>query len=235
LIHKDFLCEFYFIRHGESVSNTSPGFASGIDYNSPLTPKGFDQARLLGQRLKRENVEFDRIYSSSLVRAVQTTETMLEAMDQPGKSFTKVDALIEQQLPGWRGVRKEEVYTPEMVTYIRGKRSHFVPPQGESQRMVQRRMANWLEDEIIYNEDLVEKEMALTVAIISHGAATKCLFHYIMGFDEGLIPRIGTDNCCISRFAFNKEGWFLICLNDSSHISLTDRTSALHLPPPQNP
>ena len=234
MIHKDFLCEFYLIRHGESVSNASPGFVSHINFDPPLTSKGLDQARLLGLRLKRESVQFDRVYSSTMVRAVQTTEAMLDAMGQPGRSFTRVDALIEQQLPGWRGVRKEEVYTPEMIAYIRGKRSHFVPPQGESQRMVQRRMANWLEDEIIYNDDLVGKETSLTVAIIGHGAATRCLYHYIMGFDEGFIPRIGIDNCCISRFVFNKEGWFPICINDASHISLTDRTSASQLPP-QNP
>lgn len=229
MIHKDFLCEFYFIRHGESASNASPGFASGVNFDAPLTSKGFDQAQLLGQRLNQENVAFDRVYSSSLTRAVQTTEAMLEAMGRSDMVFTKVDALIEQQFPGWRGVRKEEVYTPAMLAYIRGKRSHFVPPQGESQRMVQRRMANWLEDEIIYNDDLVGKATTITVAIIGHGNATRCLYHYIMGFDEGFISRIGIDNCSISRFVFNKEGWFPICLNDASHINLTDRTHASQL------
>ena len=87
MIHKDFLCEFYLMRHGESVSNASPGFVSHINFDPPLTPKGLDQARLLGLRLKRENVQFDRVYSSTMVRAVQTTEAMLDAMGQPGRSL----------------------------------------------------------------------------------------------------------------------------------------------------
>ena len=104
MIHSDFQCEFYFIRHGESVSNATPGFVAGVNFNAPLTDNGVAQARLLGRRLKGENIRFDRIYSSSLVRAVQTTEAMLEAMDEPGRPFVRVDALIEQQIPGWRGV-----------------------------------------------------------------------------------------------------------------------------------
>ena len=87
MIHKDFQCEFYFIRHGESTSNATPGFAAGVDFDSPLTSKGLEQARLLGQRLKAEDVRFDRVYSSSLTRAVQTTETMLQAMGEADRDF----------------------------------------------------------------------------------------------------------------------------------------------------
>ena len=137
MIHKDFQCEFYFIRHGESTSNATPGFAAGVDFDSPLTPRGLEQSRLLGQRLKEEGVRFDRVYSSSLRRAVQTTETMLQAMGEANRDFPKVDAIIEQQIPGWRGVPTSEALTTEMIAYMRGKGAHFVPPQGESYRIVE--------------------------------------------------------------------------------------------------
>ena len=102
---------------------------------------------------------------------------------------------------------------------MRTKASHFVPPDGESHRMVQRRAAGWLEDEIIYNEELVSKEQSLTVAIVGHGAATGCLLHYIMGFDEGFITKMALDNCSITRFLFNKAGWTPLCINDACHIN----------------
>lgn len=219
MIHKDFRCEFYFIRHGESESNATPGFAAGANHDAPLTELGFEQARLLGQRLQQEKVRFDRIYSSSLTRAVQTTEAMLEALGQPGRPFPRVDALIEQQVPGWRGVPVEEVQTPELVAYRWNKGPDFVGPDGESYRMVQRRVSGWLEDEIIYNKELVEKEPSLTVAIVGHGAAGRCLFHYIMGFDDRFLMRIALENCSISRFLFNKDGWSVVCINDHCHIN----------------
>ena len=68
---------------GESVSNSIPGYVVGQDANSPLTDKGWLQARLLGRRFARERPEFDRIYSSTMTRAIQTTEAMLESMGQP--------------------------------------------------------------------------------------------------------------------------------------------------------
>ena len=111
-----------------------------------------------------------------------------------------------------------EILTPEMVAYMRGKGSHFKAPEGESYRMVQRRYANWLEDEIIYNEDFAAQTQRLTIAIVGHGAASRCLFHYIMGFDENMMWKISLDNTSISRFIFNSVGWSPVSLNDSSHI-----------------
>ena len=85
--------------------------------------------------------------------------------------------------------------------------------------MVQRRVVGWLEDELIYNRELVGKEQSLRVAIIGHHISTNCLMQYIMGFDERLIGRIVLDNCSISRFLFSSEGWSALSINDSSHIN----------------
>ena len=101
MLHRDFRCEFYFIRHGESASNATPGFAAGKNFDAPLTPLGVEQARLLGKRFQKEKIVFDRIYSSSLQRAVQTTDTMMDSMQCAHTSFTQVDAIIEQQVPGF--------------------------------------------------------------------------------------------------------------------------------------
>ena len=218
MIHADFKCEFYFIRHGESVSNATPGFVAGRDYDAPLTEKGLTQARLLGARLRSEGIGFDRVYSSSLARAAQTTRTMLDAMGETDREFPKVEALIEQQVPGWRGVPQEEIDTPENLAYRRGKGAHFVGPQGESMRVVQRRVSNWLEDEIIYNESLTGRPLTLTVGIVGHGNAYRALFQYIMGFDERFLWRIALDNTSISRFVFDRGGWRVVALNDSTHL-----------------
>ena len=219
MIHEGFECEFYFIRHGESETNATPGVLVGANFDSALTARGVEQAKLVGRRLGREGAAFDRVYSSSMVRTVQTTEVMLAEMGQPGRPFERVDALIEQQMPGWRGVPAEEVLTPETVAYMRGKGPDFVAPEGESFRNVERRTSGWLEDEIIYNEEVASGERPLVVAVVGHGTASKCLFHYIMGFDDRMIARITLDNCSISRFRFDREGWHPICINDSAHLT----------------
>ena len=219
MIHKDFKCEFYFIRHGESESNATPGFAAGANYDSALTSRGVEQAKLLGARLKREGVKFDRVYSSSLDRAKKTARHMLDAMGETERSVPAVDDIVEQKALGWRGVPVEEVFTPENVAYIMSKGPDFIPPQGESLRMVRRRVSGWVESEIIYNEELVSENRELTVAVVGHGTASRCLFQYIMGFNDPLLWRIAIDNTSISRFVFDRHGWSVVRLNDASHLA----------------
>ena len=38
-----------------------------------------------------------------MVRAVQTTEGLLRGMGQPDREFDRVDAIMERQVPSWRG------------------------------------------------------------------------------------------------------------------------------------
>ena len=45
MIHKDFNCEIYFIRHGQSESNATPGLAAGANFDAPLTEIGHQQAK----------------------------------------------------------------------------------------------------------------------------------------------------------------------------------------------
>lgn len=222
MIHEKFHFDLYLIRHGESESNTIPGVISGKGVDSDLTSRGLQQARLLGMRLKREHVRFDLIYTSSYRRAIKTTETMLEAMGDSGALFTAVEAIREQELPNkWIGMPTEKVYTPDLRAYIAAKGSEFRSTGGESLRNVQRRVSNWLEDEIIYNPEFTERDQPFKIAIVGHGTATQCLMRYILGFDEGMTMRIALDNCSISRFRYGSRGWSLLTINDRLHIQET--------------
>ena len=218
MIHKDFNCEIYFIRHGESESNATPGLAAGTNFDAPLTKLGHQQAKLLGKRFKNDKINFDKVYCSTLTRAIQTTENIFIGMESPNNSFQKVPAIIEQQVPGWRGIPIEEAYAGETMAYMMEKGRDFVGPDGESIREVQKRATNWLEDELIYNRKLCRDPQTLTVAIIGHGNTMRSIFHYIMGFDQRLTYKIGVDNTSISRFIFNSKGWSVVCLNDNSHL-----------------
>ena len=222
MIHSDFRCEFYFIRHGESESNATPGLAAGANFDAPLTNLGETQATLLGKRLLDEGIKFDLVYSSTLVRAIKTARLMLDAMGEPDRDFPHVEAIMEQQMPGWRGVPLEEAFTTDVMLYRAAKGADFVPPQGESLRMVQRRISAWLEQEIIYNESLTSKPQNLKIAVVGHGQSSRCLFQYIMGFRDSLLWQLAIDNTSISRFIFDSRGWSVVKLNDSSHLSNTE-------------
>ena len=94
-----------------------------------------------------------------------------------------------------------------------------MPPDGEPLRIVQRRVSGWLESEIIFNEDLAATSQDLTIAVVGHGMAWRCLFQYIMGFRDALLWKVTVDNTSISRFVFDHNGWSVIRLNDTYHLS----------------
>jgi len=217
VINQDVEFNIYFIRHGESESNATPGIAAGINFDAPMTERGHRQALALGQRFKREGVSFERIYSSSLIRAVQTTEGMLKGMGLSHVKFNRVDQIIERQVPAWRGKLESEVITPEVLLMSAAMGKWFQPADGESFRTVERRASNWLEDELLFNPAWSERPGSHRIAVIGHGHTLRCLFHYIMGFDHGMIERVQVDNTSVSRFRFGRNGWAVNSLNDSSH------------------
>lgn len=217
VINQDVEFNIYFIRHGESESNATPGIAAGINFDAPMTERGHRQALALGQRFKREGVSFERIYSSSLIRAVQTTEGMLKGMGLSHVKFARVDQIVERQVPAWRGRLASEVMTPEVLLMSAEKGKWFQPADGESFRTVERRASNWLEDELLFNPAWSERPGSHRIAVIAHGHTLRCLFHYIMGFDQHLIERVQVDNTSVSRFRFGRNGWMVNSLNDASH------------------
>lgn len=62
----------YLVRHGQSFHNLR-GLVAGQSPSS-LTQQGQEDARIVGQSLKK--ISFDLIYSSDLLRAQQTAETI---------------------------------------------------------------------------------------------------------------------------------------------------------------
>ena len=76
-------------RHGESTANTLRVF-SNQQAPHPLTEKGRAQALELAQRL--EGIPFTRIYSSPILRAIETTHVVCEYL---GRDFVIADAISE--------------------------------------------------------------------------------------------------------------------------------------------
>ena len=107
--------------------------------NAPMTERRHKQALAAGERLGREGVKFDRIYTSSLDRAVQTTENVLRGMGIPDAEFEQVDDIIEQQPSPGREFSEKHVMTPDDFMLISEKGRFFKGPDHETMRSVERR------------------------------------------------------------------------------------------------
>ena len=216
----------YLIRHGQSEINAMPDMV-GQKADSRLTEKGKNQARLLGSRFSKD--EIDHIYSSDYIRAADTCRIALsETLKDKGTMPLFVPELREYSAGDWTHSKRHEVHNIPTILRMAAMTSCFCPPNGESMHMVERRASRWLEDKILYNKERIEETAARAAAglkpqnilVFSHGMTIKCLLHYVMGFDQSFLWKLTLENTSISKLYFNsnKEGWRLLTINDHAHL-----------------
>lgn len=117
------------LRHGESQWNLENRFTGWVDV--PLSPKGEEEARQAGEKLKAANVHFDVAFTSVLQRANRTMEIALDILGQRGIPVEKDQALNERHYGDLQGLNKAETaqkFGEEQVHIWR--RSYDVPPPG---------------------------------------------------------------------------------------------------------
>ena len=86
--------QIYFVRHGESELNKAGKWAGTT--NTPLTPKGRQQAKTAGQLAKQQGLEFDLILSSPLERAHHTAQHIAAEVGYPNDKIILEPKLIER-------------------------------------------------------------------------------------------------------------------------------------------
>ena len=134
----------YIIRHGECEHNVA-GRAAGQD-DSPLTPKGRDQARANGRLLAQlVGLPLDqlRFFCNPLHRTCTTMELLLEEIGLPQNRYRSDRRLMEGDLGDHTGLpgpamleHPDYVNSPDLWNYIR--------PRGESVAMVYDRVGEFL-------------------------------------------------------------------------------------------
>lgn len=141
--------EIHFIRHAESSMNAKPELISGRSPSATLTALGKRQARALGAHLRSLGMDFDAVYSSPIERAKQTAYALVQELDIPREAVEVTDAVQELSQGQWEGRNRSEVYTTTMVPIMNSTQPDFRAPGGESQRQVEFRMMEFLNNVVL--------------------------------------------------------------------------------------
>ena len=115
------------IRHGESQWNLENKFTGWKDVD--LSPKGIEEAKSGGKKLKEMGFVFDVAYTSYLKRAIKTLDYVLEELDELYIPVYKSWRLNERHYGALQGLNKAETakkYGDEQVLIWR--RSFDVAP-----------------------------------------------------------------------------------------------------------
>ena len=214
----------YLIRHGQSETNVDPD-KMGQTPEVPLTLLGQQQAAQLGQKFVSDNIVFDKVFSSPYNRAKDTAIIVASSLKFNDK-IVFADDLREYDAGDWKGTSRKEMVTNEIKLSMGYFTNAFAPPNGESLNAVERRGSKWLDDFIMFNDEILnlsnkkmsESEQPLEIACFTHGMTIKCLLHHIMGFDKSITWKIGVDNTSVSKLTFDHEGWKIRYLNNCSHL-----------------
>ncbi|HEV2339504.1 MAG TPA: histidine phosphatase family protein [Patescibacteria group bacterium] len=163
------VCTFYIVRHGQSTWNVR-WLMQGQQVHPPLTTEGKKQAKALSRLL--EDVHFDAIYSSDLLRAKQTAEII--ALERKLEVIT-TELIRERKLGKLEGqslnLLKEFDKNRAALSYEE-RRKHKEVPEMESDEEITTRFVTFLRETAIRN-------VGKTILLVSHSGIMRPLLIHL--------------------------------------------------------
>jgi len=207
------ITKLYLVRHGQSAGNAEGRF--GGHSPTPLSTLGVKQADAAAQALQKEGIT--AIYSSDLLRAVQTAEPLSRLIDVP---VVPNSAFRERNVGVLEGLTFDEskaAYPDDFYALVNRDLNRVIT-NGESYRQLLERSTDELWK--ILNSHIGER-----VAIFSHTGVICYLTLHLMGaIHRGTktTPWLITSNCGINRFEIrSRRNIRVVALNDTRHLMQT--------------
>jgi 2,3-bisphosphoglycerate-dependent phosphoglycerate mutase len=199
---------FTFLRHGESVGNAQSRWQGQSDY--PLTERGRAQAAALAARWRAEQVHFDLIITSPLIRAQQTAQAVSLALQVP----VEHDPIwMERDIGEMEGLTAEEVRQRPQPPYVTPYDA--IGGDGEGDWELYLRAGKALH--------ALMRRPAGSYLIVSHGGMLNQLMHAIVGIAHQANPsgvRFQFENTSFARVTYvpQKHRWMIEVINDRAHL-----------------
>lgn len=192
------------IRHQESEWNKEGRWTGKRDI--PLTQTGFDRSKKVGLFIKDLNINIDNAFASMEVRSIETLSCVLNACELYDVPTKHAAELNERDYGDYTGNNKWEM--EKMLgeeDFIKIRRSwDYIPPNGESLKMVYERVVPYFETEVL---PLINQ--GKNVLIVGHGNSLRSLLKYIESIPDDKITNIEFEFNHIHIFNLDKDGKLL--------------------------
>ncbi len=185
------------VRHGESEWNRLNRFTGWKDVG--LTDEGMAEAHRAGAMLKEAGTRFDCAFTSTLKRAHNTLDIILEELGQPKLPTVKAAALNERDYGELVGINKDEArkrWGSEQV-HLWQRSYDIAPPGGESLKDTALRVVPFYERWIV-----PELQKGKGVIVVAHGNSLRSLIMELdrLTPDEVMQVELGTAMPVVYRF-----------------------------------
>ena len=207
------MTKFIIVRHGYSVANKEKRFSGQMDI--PLDEVGLCQAQSVADYIV-ENFKVDSIYTSDLIRTVQTVKPTAERL---GLAINKCKELREVDVGSWQGRLVEDIkneYPEDFEIYLKTPGlSRF--GDGENHAECLNRAKEFL-------DKLAEENEGKTIVIGTHGGVIRALRAYLKNIPMDRIQELAhVPNASITIIEYNEGLINLVEEGYSEHLS--DKTT----------
>ncbi len=195
------------VRHGlpESEVRTDGTFA-----DPPLSEIGKKQAELAGEWLAE--FEPQQIYSSPMVRALQTAEPIAAAAGLSAGHIAVREGLTEFDKTATSYVPMEIMKHTDRERWNELAEGSFDP--GNSAAVVA-----WVQEVIDEIEQIVDNHPGEQVAVVCHGGVINAYLAHCLGFDKDKFLRFDVDYTSLTRVLASRQGHRRVfAINDRTHL-----------------
>ena len=181
----------YIIRHGQTEKNRANVLQGRSDI--PLNDSGRQQAEKVKDHFIKAGIHFDLVYTSPLIRAVQTAAIIAEGIPQ-----LKDDRLIEMDYGPYEGMDLADP-APEVLEFFRDFVHNPAPKGMEPLQAIVVRLGSFLEE---IREEAAEKN----ILISTHAIAMKGALEYLTPDSGGSYWSKFIGNCAVYTSEITTEG-----------------------------
>ena len=181
----------YIVRHGQTEKNKANVLQGRSDV--PLNEAGRQQAEEVRDRFREAGISFDLVYTSPLIRAVQTAEIIAGDVRQ-----IVDERLIEMDYGPYEGMDLSNP-APEVLTFFKDFVHNPAPDGMEPLQAVVDRLGTFLED---IREEVAEK----SILISTHAIAMKGALEYLRPDSKGSYWSKYIGNCAVYTAKTTPEG-----------------------------
>ena len=172
----------YIIRHGKTEMNAKMLMQGRSDH--PLNEAGIAQAEEAAERFAEMGVRIDKVYTSPLVRALQTAKKIA-----PDAEITVDERLIEMDYGPYEGMDLMNP-APEVIDFFMDFVNVPAPEGMEPLPAIVKRLGNFL-------EEIVKEAESKNILISTHAIAMKGALEYLTPDSNGAYWSRYIGNCAV--------------------------------------
>lgn len=186
----------YFIRHGQTETNKAHRLQGHSDI--PLNDVGREQAKTAAAWFRTQGITFDLIYSSPLVRAVETARIL-----EPDVPIITDERIIEIDYGIYEGMDLKDP-APEIVTFFSDFVHNPAPAGMEALPHIIERFGAFL-------EDIRPQAEGKNILISTHAIAMKGGLEYLTPSSGGSYWATHIANCDVYAASFKDGEYGIPC------------------------